>query len=913
MVLIMAILLGRAFTLQIVNGEYYQDSFTLYIERTLTTDATRGNIYDCNGVLLAGNELSYTVEIADTGNYSSTSVKNEQLNAEIATVVTEIRQNGESITNNFKIDLNDDGSYSFNVSGTSLLRFLADAFGRSDYTELKINDLGFNEASATADQVMEYLMSDTVYAVSDEYDQRTAYEIVVIRYALSQYSYTRYQTVTVAENVSDKTVAYVNEHSDELIGVSIAEDTIRVYYYSEYFASIIGYTGTISDSEYEELSAEDSSYSTNDVVGKAGLEQYYESYLRGTNGEQEVYVNNVGKISKVISSTDPVAGSDLYLTIDAELQEAAYKLLEQEIAAIVYANIKSGDIPIEDVYYALIDNNVIDITDFSSDEAGTYQKEVYAVFTGALTEALSAVETQLTASDPQTNNEMSAEMLDYFTYIISMLKDEGVLLSDSIDTSDATYTKWKDGDLSPQEYLTYCISQQWIDSSLLDVDEQYADSSEIYDALCNYILTVANVDKDFWKVTYQYLIEDGSITGRQLCLILFEQGVLEYDEDEYVALQYSTTSAYSFLLDKINTIEITPAQLALDPCTGSVVVTDSDTGEIKALVSYPGYDNNEMANGVNAAYYASLQEDNSNPLYNYATQERTAPGSTFKMVTATAGLAEGVIDTSTDIKCTGIYTAISNEPTCWIYPSSHGNLNVSEALQHSCNVFFYTVGYRLASLNSGSYDDTDGIELIQKYASVYGLDSRTGLEIEENLSKVATQYPVMAAIGQSDNNYTTVALARYVTAVTTGNLYSYQLMGQIVDADGEVVASHEIEYEDISDTLTAAQWNAIHEGMLEVVNDLDAFDDLSVQAAGKTGTAQQVETRPNHALFVGYAPYDDPEITIAVRIAYGYSSHNAAAVAAQVMSYYFGDSKLEDLLNQSAGDLSVSTSTTTTD
>ena len=97
------------------------------------------------------------------------------------------------------------------------------------------------------------------------------------------------------------------------------------------------------------------------------------------------------------------------------------------------------------------------------------------------------------------------------------------------------------------------------------------------------------------------------------------------------------------------------------------------TGQIKALVSYPGYDNNKLANGVDADYYESLRDDKSNPLWNYATQEKTAPGSTFKLVTSTAGLAEGVIDTSSVIDCTGIFHEVSNEPKCWIYPGAHGN------------------------------------------------------------------------------------------------------------------------------------------------------------------------------------------------------------------------------------------------
>jgi penicillin-binding protein 2 len=475
------------------------------------------------------------------------------------------------------------------------------------------------------------------------------------------------------------------------------------------------------------------------------------------------------------------------------------------------------------------------------------------------------------------------------------------------------YKDWRNGKLSPKEYLLYCISQQWIDITLLDVADKYADSTEIYNALCDLILTELKDDKSFAKDVYKYMIADGSVTGRQLCLMLYDQDVLDYDDELVAQLRNGSITAYSFLCDRINNIEITPAQLALDPCTGSTVLTDANTGEIKALVSYPGYDNNMLANGVDAAYYASLNEDLSNPQYNYATQEKTAPGSTFKMVTSTAGLAEGIITTSSTITCTGIFTEISNTPKCWIYPGAHGADNVSEALRDSCNYFYYTLGFRLSCMGTGAYDDPVGISYIQKYAKLYGLDQKTGLEIEENTSEIADAYPVMAAIGQSNNNYTTAALSRYVTAVTTGKLYSYQLMNRIVDADGQVVESYTPEYEDISDTLNQSQWDAIHYGMKLVCEGLSTFDDFSISVAGKTGTAQQVESRPNHALFVGYAPYENPQITIATRIAYGYTSHNAAEVSKNILSYYFGEQTLDELLSTNAEGLDSSTTNVVTD
>lgn len=893
------IILARIFTLQVVNGKSYQENFSLKIQMKQPINAARGNIYDKNGKLLAYNELAYSISINDSTTYSSTKEKNKAVNAELAEILTVLKNNGETLNNDFKIDRKKDGTYSFNVSGSSLNRFRADVFGKSSADDLEYDkDTGIDEANATAEQIMEYLMGKDNFGISSKYDGDLAYRIVVVRYAMLGNRFARYKEVKIATDVSDKTVAYVNEHMDTLSGISVNEDMIRKYNYSEYFSSIIGYTGPISESEYTALHKKNKDYTQNDTVGKAGLEQYYETYLRGKNGEQKFYIDNVGRISEIISSTDSVAGDDLYLSIDADLQKATYLALQNEIAAIVYSNIKSGEIPINDVYTALIGNSVINTEHFSKAKASDTEKNVLSVFKSRQKTTLGKIKQELTSS-PEALNTMSDEVLDEFTYIISMLKDDQVLLKNEIDTSDSVYQKWKNQKISPKEYLSYCITQHWIDISQLNVDEKYADSTEVYDALCKYILKNIKTDTEFSKIIYQYMITRGEISPRQLCLILFDQGVLDYDDATVNKLKNGSLSPRDFLMKKIYNIEITPAQLALEPCTGSCVVTDEKTGEIRAMVSYPGYDSNKLANGVDSEYFASLQHDKSSPLLNYATQQKTAPGSTFKLVSATAGLAENVITTSDQIRCTGIYNDISNKPKCWIYPGSHGLDNISEAIRDSCNVFFYTVGNRLAQKKTGSYNDANGIDLIQKYAHIYGLDQKTRLEISESKSSVATKYPVMAAIGQSDNNYTTVALSRYVTAVASGKKYNYQLMNKIVDADGKTVKKYKADYEDISDTLTSSQWDAIHSGMREVVSTMDRFQGFDIPVAGKTGTAQQTG-HANHGLFVGYAPYDNPEITIAVRIANGYSSHNAATAARNVISYYYKETSMKDIKEMKA-------------
>ena len=893
------IILARIFTLQVVNGKSYQENFSLKIQMKQPINAARGNIYDKNGKLLAYNELAYSISINDSTTYSSTKEKNKAVNAELAEILTVLKNNGETLNNDFKIDRKKDGTYSFNVSGSSLNRFRADVFGKSSADDLEYDkDTGIDEANATAEQIMEYLMGKDNFGISSKYDGDLAYRIVVVRYAMLGNRFARYKEVKIAADVSDKTVAYVNEHMDTLSGISVNEDMIRKYNYSEYFSSIIGYTGPISESEYTALHKKNKDYTQNDTVGKAGMEQYYETYLRGKNGERKFYIDNVGRISEIISSTDSVAGDDLYLSIDADLQMATYLALQNEIAAIVYSNIKSGEIPINDVYTALIGNSVINTEHFSKSKASDTEKSVLSVFKSRQKTTLGKIKQELTSS-PEALNTMSDEVLDEFTYIISMLKDDQVLLKNEIDTSDSVYQKWKDQKISPKEYLNYCITQHWIDISQLNVDEKYADSTEVYDALCKYILKNIKTDTEFSKIIYQYMITRGEISPRQLCLILFDQGVLDYDDATVNKLKNGSLSPRDFLMKKIYNIEITPAQLALEPCTGSCVVTDEKTGEIRAMVSYPGYDSNKLANGVDSEYFASLQHDKSSPLLNYATQQKTAPGSTFKLVSATAGLAENVITTSDQIRCTGIYNDISNKPKCWIYPGSHGLDNVSEAIRDSCNVFFYTVGNRLAQKKTGSYNDANGIDLIQKYAHIYGLDQKTGLEISESKSSVATKYPVMAAIGQSDNNYTTVALSRYVTAVASGKKYNYQLMDRIVDASGKTVKKYKADYEDISDTLTDSQWDALHSGMRQVVSTMDRFQGFDIPVAGKTGTAQQTG-HANHGLFIGYAPYDDPEITIAVRIANGYSSHNAATAARNVISYYYKETSMKDIKEMKA-------------
>lgn len=907
--LLFGVLLWRVFYLQVISGTKYQNNYTLKIVKERTLSSTRGNIYDRNGKLLAYNELAYSVTIEDNGTYSSTDQKNLSLNAELAQLITALNKNGDYIINDFKINIADDGSYEFNATGTSLKRFIADVYGKSSYDDLSFDEkLGYNPAEATEQMIMDYLKNER-FGISEEYDEQMAYQIIVVRFAMAQNAYQKYIATTIASNVSEASVAYISEHSQELQGVEVLSDTIRKYNNSEYFAAILGYTGKISAEEYNKLSETDDSYTLNDVIGKGGIEQYMDADLKGEKGYEKLYVDYMGKAIEVIEREEPQAGNDVYLSIDSDLQIAIYNLLEQEIAGIVYSNIDNSysdiPIPITDVYFALINNNVIDIEAFQETEASASEKEVYQIFSSRQSAVRSQIYDNLMNENAAYFKDLDDENQDYFNYIIDRLKKYGILIESNIDTTDEIYQRWKDGAISPKDYLNHAISQNWIDITKFTVEEKYSDSTEIYDALCNYILEDIFTETEFSKIIYKYLIQNETISGRQLCLILFVQGVLPYDEDEIASLSNGSVTAVSFLKQKIKNLDITPAQLALDPCSGSCVVTDTDTGEILALVSYPGYDSNKLANTVDAEYFNRLQNDKSLPQYNYATQQGTAPGSTFKMITSAAGLAEGYITLGERIRDLGAYENVSNHPKCWIFPSTHGDINVSEAIRDSCNYYFYEVGYRLSTNNyTTGYNEELGISKIQQYASLFGLDETTGIEIEEAPPQIADKFPVMAAIGQSNNLYTTVQLARYVTAVANGGtVYNYTLLNHVEDSEGNVLKTFEPAVRNTVDVLTNDEWDAIHSGMRMVVENTSEFNGFPITAAGKTGTAQQNLKRANHALFVGYAPYENPEISIATRIAYGYTSHNAAELSRNVLAYYFKVEDEEDLLSGQAEDI----------
>ena len=368
-VLLFSVLMIRIFNVQIVNGEYYLENYIQMAEREVLTSGTRGIIYDRNGEVLAYNKLAYAIEIEDDIS-DSTENKDKKLNEIISETINIITSNGDTLINDFPIILNTNNEFEFSVSSDNeRLRFLRDIYGKKSISELDTKKETLS--TSTADDVMKYLCGEKMFDISDEYDKAEQIKIAMVRYNLSLNRFQKYISTKIASNVSEETVAAIYEAQAELKGVTVSEETVRVYNDSVYFAHILGYTGTISEDQLAELNSDGGSYISSDVVGKSGIEKEMESYLQGTKGKSTIFVDNTGRILENVSKTDAKAGNDVYLTLDAKLQKAGYTILEQKLAGILYSKIVNYDvtpsedmktipIPVKDVYYQIINNNVVD-------------------------------------------------------------------------------------------------------------------------------------------------------------------------------------------------------------------------------------------------------------------------------------------------------------------------------------------------------------------------------------------------------------------------------------------------------------------------------------------------------------------------------------------------------------------------
>ncbi len=623
------ILLIQLFNLQIVHGEEYRETSNSRLTRESVVRAARGNIKDRMGIELVRTETGYSVEIY------STKVNDEELNNSIKRFVEILEANKDEFVDNLPIEVEP-------------FEFTMDS---EDEQKAWKNNNNIDE-NANAEQVFNTLKEK--YEISEN-DNESARKIMAVRYEITRNGYSNTKSVIIARDISNTSAVQIREQNAKLSGMNVVTEPIVSYTSGSLASHVLGYVGAISAEEYE---TRKDTYRNDDIIGKDGIQKVFEEYLKGTDGVKQVDMTVDGAITSEYISEEAIAGSDIILTIDANLQKVAEDALEQNIKDIA---------------------------------AGEYGEK--------------------------------------------------------------------------------------------------------------------------------------------------------YDAD-----------------------------------AGAVVVMNVNTGEVLAMASYPDY---------NPGRYAEeyTQDDGSGKYMNRAISGVYAPGSTFKMVVASAGLDTGEITTSTLINDNGIYP-YGDRQACWYYRSygvGHGYLNLTQAIKYSCNYFFYDLGYRL------------GIDTIAEYAGYYGLGKRTGIELlgEERGTVASREYAesrgngwyisdtLSAAIGQSYNNFTPIQMARYISMVANGGKnVDVTLIKSIINPDGTEVSKEEIESHtketigtenEVKEDLDISKENldAIRAGMKGVTSEsggtaYSTFSDFDIDIAGKTGSAQTGIEGEAHGWFVGFAPYENPEIAVVV-------------------------------------------------
>lgn len=646
------ILLIQLFNLQIIHGAEYRETSNSRLTRESIIKAARGSIKDRTGVELVSTDTGYSVEIY------STKVSDSELNNSIKKFIEILESNKDEFVDNLPIEVD---PYKFK---------------QEDVESQKNWKIQYEmDENYTAEQAFNALKEK--YEITES-DVKMARKIMAVRYEISRNGYSTTKSVTIAKDISNTSAVQIREQNSMLSGMYVVTEPVVSYKSGSLASHVLGYVGAINAEEYE---ARKDRYRNDDVIGKSGIQYVFEDYLKGTDGIRQVDMTVDGAVTSEYTAQEAIAGSDVILTIDANLQKVAEDALEKNI-------------------------------------------------------------------------------------------------------------------------------------------------------------------KDIAKGKY------GEKTDSE---------------------------------------------------AGAVVVMNVDSGEVLAMASYPDYNPGK--------YSEEYSEDSTGKYLNRAISSAYAPGSTFKMVVASAALTTGEISPTSLVNDNGIYP-YGDRQACWYYRSygrGHGYLNVTQALKYSCNYFFYDMGYRI------------GIDKIAEYAKKYGLGQKTGIELEgEATGSVASKEyaeslgqgwyisdTLSAAIGQSYNNFTPIQMARYVSMIANdGKSIDTTIVKSIIKPDGTEISKDEInEYvknklglgdtnlEDVKISKEDSQ--AIKKGMRGVTSEAGGtaaayFSDLDIDIAGKTGSAQTGIDGEAHGWFVGFAPYDDPEIAVVVFVEKAGSGGYTSDVAKKIIKEYFG-------------------------
>ena len=893
---IFMILVGRLFYMQIVNGEEADASLTSSVTREVTIPAARGNIYDRYGRPLAVNEAAFSVEIDD-----SITVDYEDADAEAVSLYKKLIKNGYVVGDDLPITK--DAPYEFTISSDELeewktnigltkkqmnytaeetLNYLYERFGitDADMTEeekralvslgININDKNImitnlimtietnggeivDELPISQEQPYYFLLEDedeilswkSSVSMSEEeldYDAEESMQYLIELFGIPENISPSMQRKVAAVRYSlylqrykkYQPVTVAREINDEVIAAveenldkfpGVSVETESMRVYED-GEIFSNIIGYIRQISDTELQEySEYGYTSGDIVGKTGIEKVMELELNGQDGKMLVEVDNMGRKISTLETEAPVSGDDVFLTIDKELQISAYNYLKDALADAIITRLTSE-----------------------------LEKDVPVTLK------------QLFTSMIDSNNISVTEVMKAEDGYQKVLKDIILANDPDIDVTDSE------------------------------------DKTEAKQVLTN-------------------AVDNGTISYTTLIYVMIEQGVITADDNYKARIASGELTPFNVIIEKLESGDLEPAETGLEPCTGSVVVSDVNSGEVLALVTYPSYDNNELVNTFNNEYYNKLLEDPTTPLVNRPLMQKKAPGSTLKMITAIAGLETGVITLDTQIRDKGVFKdAGTPYANCLIYSlngSTHGYVDVSHALEVSCNYFFYEVGYQLGN-DTENPRSLKGITILDEYYDAFGLNSPTGVEIGESAPSMASpsykeevikwQNPeatssqtawtsgdtIRAAIGQSVNSFSAASMNKYVATLANGGTrYKMHLLDKVKSSDGTV--TEEVE-ETVENVLEIAPENleAVYEGMLLVTQGSkgtlrNVFKDFPIDVAAKSGTAEENKNLSSHVWFVGFAPYDDPQIAVTVMIPFGdVTGSPAAVVARNVIGEYMG-------------------------
>lgn len=787
-----SILIIKLYSLQIVQGEFLKNQVLGTISKPINLSAPRGSIYDKFGRPLAVNESSFTVNI-------DPSISIPNINETILKTINLLEENNEQIVDEFPISK--EKPYTFLFDGSPSL----EKIWKKDMNFEK-NSLNLPLEEITAEQAFALLREN--FEIPEDLSDEDARKILMVRTELYKKRFSKFIPITLAYDVSEKTISKIEENPDEFIGIYIDVEGKRVYPAGNSFSHILGYIRTINPEELEYYQKNGfKEYTSNDIVGKEGIEKAFETTLNGVDGTAYYEVDNLGrKIKKNEElSVEPIPGDDVFLTLDANLNQVVFNAIETTLRDVII--------------------------------------------------------NRLTGKNTNGPNYSSKDIFS------SMVKagtlDMKQILASSQDTS------------------SYKL-------------KQYIESKD----------KTALDDLDKAKKVLSEGISDGLVSQTTVILALYEQGVV-VDEESYInRIKVGNISALQFLIDKLNSLQITPHMTGMlpAPASASVIVTDVQNGDVLSSVSYPSFDNNRFVNNFDNAYYTKLNNDPTAPMNNRPFTEPRAPGSTFKPITALAGLETGIITPATTIYDKDVFTEAGKPyAQCWVN-GSHGNVDVQKSLEVSCNYFYYSISNRM------------GIETLNKYMEAFGLNVRSGVEIYELYDSSSLQkYPsrisspaykryvelsrnpdasesdlswkpgdtIRTAIGQSYNNYTAAILVKYTAALANGGYrYSLHFLDKITDSNGNTIEEYTPNLEQKIE-LKPENLEAVHKGMYRVTTGSQGtlrrdFKDFPVKVAAKSGTAQENKKYNNHNVYIGFAPYDNPQIAIAVFIPYGDDSYSPA-------------------------------------